>query len=149
MQHADGPSRPQRKRISNCYFAALQDDENDSDNSKCSAVLLSGGDALDCLFLLCCAFRFAHRWRTVGWQAHSQGMSTSYLPISRSGPNAIAASFLAPLQRRQELCAILAAGLIRLRLRQSSELSAFAPETALHLSGAESVYRTNRKGEFR
>ena len=52
-------------------------------------------------------------------------------------------------ERRDELCALLAIGLIRLRLRQSSELSADDADKSLHFGARESVCRDDRKGDFR
>ncbi|RLP22147.1 hypothetical protein D8676_25815 [Mesorhizobium sp. YM1C-6-2] len=49
---------------------------------------------------------------------------------SSSRPNPIPAAFLAADERRAELCGLLALGLVRLRSRQSSELSA-GPENGL------------------
>jgi len=41
-------------------------------------------------------------------------------------------SRMSPVERRTELCRILALGLIRLRMRQSSELSDAIGECSLH-----------------
>ena len=47
-------------------------------------------------------------------------------------PNPLAPCHMKPLERRVELCAILAFGLRRLRARNASELSAIAGESSLH-----------------
>lgn len=47
-------------------------------------------------------------------------------------PNPLSPFLMSPAERRAELCRILGAGLIRLRLRQSSELSDDAGESSLH-----------------
>jgi hypothetical protein len=51
-------------------------------------------------------------------------------PIRR--PNPLAPSAMTPAERRAELVRILALGLIRLRARQSSELSDRTGESSLH-----------------
>jgi len=45
---------------------------------------------------------------------------------------------MSPKERLAEVCDLLALGLIRLRLRQSSDLSAESGESSLHNSGARS-----------
>ncbi|RLP22757.1 hypothetical protein D8676_22765 [Mesorhizobium sp. YM1C-6-2] len=50
--------------------------------------------------------------------------------FSRTGPNALRPALMSPAERRAELCALLALGLVRLRARQSSETSA-DPENGL------------------
>ena len=49
-------------------------------------------------------------------------------------PNPLAPALMTPTERRAELCRLLALGLVRLRLRQSSELSADTGESSLHSS---------------
>jgi len=51
---------------------------------------------------------------------------------SGSGPNALAPAQMQPLERRGELCRLLAFGLVRLKERQSSELSDKTGESSLH-----------------
>jgi hypothetical protein len=46
--------------------------------------------------------------------------------------NPLHPSHLSPLERRRELCTILARGVVRLHLRQSSGLSADTGESSLH-----------------
>ncbi|SEN61388.1 hypothetical protein SAMN04488003_1233 [Loktanella fryxellensis] len=49
------------------------------------------------------------------------------------GANSLKPDDLKPLERRAEMCRILAVGLIRLHARQSSELSAEIGECSLHI----------------
>jgi hypothetical protein len=56
------------------------------------------------------------------------------------GPNPIQPMFMKPLERRAELCAILALGLIR--LRQSSERSDVGGESSLHFPPVRSGHAT-------
>ena len=49
---------------------------------------------------------------------------------ARTGPNSLDPNLMKPLERRAELCAILALGLIR--LRQSTELSDGGGDSSLH-----------------
>ncbi|AZL60987.1 hypothetical protein EI545_02330 [Tabrizicola piscis] len=49
-----------------------------------------------------------------------------------SGPNPLSPFHMSPAERRAELCRILALGLIRLHMRQSSELSDVTGESSLH-----------------
>ena len=51
---------------------------------------------------------------------------------------------LRPLERRAELCRILALGLVRLRARQSSEVSAAIGESSLHSPDLQSGHATTR-----
>ena len=46
--------------------------------------------------------------------------------------NPYPARLMSPMERRAELCRLLALGLVRLRARQSSELSARTGESSLH-----------------
>ena len=52
----------------------------------------------------------------------------------KSGPNPLAPDRLSPAERRHELCAILAAGLVRLRARQSSGVVAGSENSSLDFS---------------
>lgn len=47
-------------------------------------------------------------------------------------PNPLSPVHMSPAERRAELCRIMALGLIRLRIRQSSELSDRTGESSLH-----------------
>lgn len=73
----------------------------------------------------------------------------NFLCDRRSGPNPRPADRLTAAERRTELCTLLALGLLRLRTRQSSELSGCNEDSSLHFVGGESVCRTDRTGEFR
>ncbi len=53
-------------------------------------------------------------------------------------PNTPPASRMSPPERRAELCTLLARGLIRLRMRQDSELSGNTGEFRLHNSAKQS-----------
>ncbi len=57
-------------------------------------------------------------------------------------PNPLAPCHLKPLERRAELCAILALGLRRLHARNASELSANAGESTLHSPPDQKAYET-------
>lgn len=57
---------------------------------------------------------------------------------SRLGSNPLHPDRLSPSERRAELCGLLALGLLRLRMRNSSELSAETGEFPLHNSGLSS-----------
>jgi hypothetical protein len=54
-------------------------------------------------------------------------------------PNPLPASAMTPLQRRAELCAILARGVLRMRLRDASQIADHAGESSLHIRPDESV----------
>lgn len=53
--------------------------------------------------------------------------------------------YLKPLERRAELCRLLALGLVRLRARQSSELSARTGESSLHYTPGQSGHATPQR----
>ena len=55
-----------------------------------------------------------------------------------AGPNASRSGLLTPSQRLSELAEILAAGLMRMRARKSSELCPDTRESSLHFSGHQS-----------
>ncbi len=56
--------------------------------------------------------------------------------------NALHPSHLSPLERRRELCTILARGVVRLRARQSSGLSADTGDSSLHSAPDRSGHAT-------
>ena len=56
----------------------------------------------------------------------------------RAGPNPLPPATMTPRERRAELCALLALGLIRLRMREHGQLFAKHGEFPLHNSGVES-----------
>lgn len=56
--------------------------------------------------------------------------------------NPYPAHLMSPSERRAELCRLLALGLVRLRARQSSELSPQMGESSLHFSGGRSGHAT-------
>jgi hypothetical protein len=56
--------------------------------------------------------------------------------------NPYPAHLMSPMERRAALCAILALGLIRLRARQSSELSDCTGECSLHFPPDQSGHAT-------
>jgi hypothetical protein len=72
-------------------------------------------------------------------------MANDLRTVSKAGANPLAPSLMSPAERRAELCAILAIGLMRLRLRQSSELSAgmenslvdFPPDQSGHATASD------------
>ncbi len=55
--------------------------------------------------------------------------------------NPYPARLMSPAERRAELCAILALGLIRLRLREHGQLSEHTGESSLHFRANESGSR--------
>ncbi|PWE30615.1 hypothetical protein DDZ14_14980 [Maritimibacter sp. 55A14] len=57
-------------------------------------------------------------------------------------PNPLSPHHLTPAERRRELCAILALGVIRLRARQSSDLSHGTRESSLHFPSGRSGHAT-------
>ena len=59
-----------------------------------------------------------------------------------AGPNPLHPRHLTPAERRRELCAILARGVVRLKLRHSSEVSGDAGESSLHLPPDRSGHAT-------
>lgn len=61
-------------------------------------------------------------------------------------PNPLSPSAMSALERRRALCAILARGV--LRLAQSSELSADAGESSLHIPTGQSGDATPTNGEL-
>ena len=56
--------------------------------------------------------------------------------------NPYPAHLMSPAERRAELCRLLALGLVRLRARQSSELSARVGESSLPFAGHRSGHAT-------
>jgi len=67
-----------------------------------------------------------------------------------AGSNPIPASMLSPAERRSELCRILAIGLVRMGLRQSSEGSAGPEKSSLDFIADWSGHATRtREGECR
>ncbi|RDC69837.1 hypothetical protein DLJ49_17930 [Rhodovulum sp. 12E13] len=66
-------------------------------------------------------------------------------PIRR--PNSLAPSAMTPAERRAELCALLALGLVRLRLRERGEPSEDTGENRLHsrASACRHATRTHRR----
>lgn len=74
--------------------------------------------------------------------AKSRLMSPDRQTFSRTGPNALAPALMSPAERRAELCSLLALGLVRLRLRQSSELSAQEENGSLDFTGDQSGHAT-------
>ena len=69
----------------------------------------------------------------------------SSITTAGSGPNPLHPCHMKPLERRAELCAILALGLIR--LRQSTELSDGGGDSSLHFPPDRSGHanRTTRR----
>lgn len=63
------------------------------------------------------------------------------------GPNPIQPDRMTPKERLAEVCALLAAGLLRLRARQSSELSAPTGESSLPFSPDRSGHANTTHGE--
>lgn len=61
-----------------------------------------------------------------------------------AGPNPTRPDLLTSKERRDEVCRLLALGLIRLRARQSSDLSAPVGESSLHIPPGRSGH-ANRK----
>lgn len=59
-------------------------------------------------------------------------------------PNPLVPDRMKPLERRAELCRLLALGLIRLMQRQSSEVSGHAGESSLHSPADRSGHATTR-----
>ena len=57
-------------------------------------------------------------------------------------PNPYPAARMTPVTRRAELCAILALGLLRLKLRNSSQLSDHTGESSLHYSPDQWLHAT-------
>ncbi len=49
-------------------------------------------------------------------------------------PNPLSPELMTPVERRAELCRLLAAGLVRLRIRENGQLSAKKGEFPLHNS---------------
>lgn len=60
--------------------------------------------------------------------------------------NPYPAARMSPAERRAELCRILALGLVRLRSRQSSGLSAGVGESSLPFSARQSGHATPMQG---
>lgn len=68
-------------------------------------------------------------------------MNGLHQPSSKR-PNPLSPFLMTPSERRAELCRILALGLIRLRMRQSSELSDETGESSLHFPLGQSGHAT-------
>lgn len=64
-------------------------------------------------------------------------------PIRR--PNPLAPSAMTPAERRAELCGLLALGLVRLRLRESGQVSDEIGDFPLHNSADWSGHATTAK----
>jgi len=60
-------------------------------------------------------------------------------------PNPLSPSLMQPLERRSDLCRILALGLIRLRMRDGAQVSAQDREFPLHNSPDRSGHATPTK----
>jgi hypothetical protein len=58
-------------------------------------------------------------------------------------PNPLPPDLMSPTERRAELCALLAIGLIRLRQRDVAQLSDANGESSLHNSANQSVHATS------
>ena len=56
--------------------------------------------------------------------------------------NPLSPFLMTPAERRAELCRILALGLIRLRMRQSTQLSDCTGESSLHSPPDQSAHAT-------
>ncbi|MCG6116337.1 MAG: hypothetical protein MEQ84_14190 [Mesorhizobium sp.] len=85
---------------------------------------------------------FPIKMAAISIRVYSGRMSSDSQLISRSGSNPLAPSLMSAGDRRRELCAILAAGLVRLRSRQSSELSAGLENGLLDCPGDQSGHAT-------
>lgn len=57
---------------------------------------------------------------------------------SFAGSNPLSPDQITPADRRAELCALLARGLIRLRMRNAAQLSAHTGESSLHKPAKQS-----------
>lgn len=57
-------------------------------------------------------------------------------------PNPLNPIHMKPLERRAELCGLLARGLVRLRMRDKTEVSDTNGESSLHFSANQSVHAT-------
>lgn len=57
-------------------------------------------------------------------------------------PNPLSPFLMSPAERRIELCALLALGLIRLRMRDRSEVSGDIGESSLHIQPGQSAHAT-------
>jgi hypothetical protein len=62
-----------------------------------------------------------------------------------AGPNPTRPELLTSKERRAELCRLLALGLIRLRARQSREVSVAVRESSLHNSAARSAHANPKR----
>jgi hypothetical protein len=60
-------------------------------------------------------------------------------------PNPLAPNLMTSVERLAEVCALLALGLIRLRLRQSREVSAPAGESSLHFLPVQSGHANPKR----
>jgi len=68
--------------------------------------------------------------------------SSKHGPFMMKRPNTSPPDQMSPTERRAELCAILARGLIRLQMREDSELSGFRLHNSAEQSGtAETLKR--------
>jgi hypothetical protein len=63
-----------------------------------------------------------------------------------AGPNPTRPEHLTPKERRAEVCRLLALGLIRLRARESSEVSDAVGESSLHNSARQSGHANCNRG---
>lgn len=57
-------------------------------------------------------------------------------------PNPLSPALMSPMERRAELCGLLALGLVRLRLRDRDDVSRITGESSLHLPADQSGHAT-------
>lgn len=62
--------------------------------------------------------------------------------IAKNGPNPLHPRHMHPLERRAELCGLLALGLVRLKMRCNLDVSEANGESSLHYPPDQSVHAT-------
>ena len=67
--------------------------------------------------------------------------------ITETGPNPLPPDQMRPLERRAELCRLLALGVIRLHMRDSAQPSAQGDKFRLHSPPDQSGHATTQNGD--
>lgn len=63
------------------------------------------------------------------------------------GPNPLSPALMSPAERRAALCAILALGLLRLKVRNAGQIAENTGDSSLHIRPEQSVCRNATDGE--
>lgn len=91
--------------------------------------------------------RVSHSNRVIGFFISNDDFEKDHAMHGEAGtgPNPLHPSHIPPLERRAELCRILALGLVRLRMRENAQRSDADGEFPLHNPADQSGHATSRK----